>query len=301
MLSLFFILMQQPALADEPWPNAERASEVYTVVTDLGQIDGEPLRATIQSVHMMADYSETRIALSLGSNTQVVYEAISAGITVSRDPDGLILTHWGNRYSNEGSASHQRWKFDPGSKEFYPSVSWGTDLWSDRYAVLEQHLDRGEWTDAHALFDAMGTSPNGGHSDHTDSMFELFLTAYHLEALSAFRGGHPVAASDIASKFRDHCGNWWPEQPTPQVLERLNDLAFFLDEGGDHERAEAWLTRVVEAAPDRTVAWLNLADAEWALDRPEKARGHYETYLGQMTRDNRQRRIPRRVRERMNP
>lgn len=79
----------------------------------------------------------------------------------------------------------------------------------------------------------------------------------------------------------------------------LNDYGFFLQQAGDHSRAVAAFTAIIEVDPARTVAYLNLADSLWTLERKGEARAHYRTYRRLMMGANRQSGIPSRVAERL--
>jgi tetratricopeptide (TPR) repeat protein len=79
----------------------------------------------------------------------------------------------------------------------------------------------------------------------------------------------------------------------------LNDYGFFLQQAGDHSRAVATFKAIIEVDPARAVAYLNLADSLWMLDRKGEARAHYRTYRQLMTGANRQSGILARVAERL--
>jgi|GEM_PF-780306 len=79
----------------------------------------------------------------------------------------------------------------------------------------------------------------------------------------------------------------------------LNDYGFFLQQAGDHSLAVEIFKAIIEVDPARVVAYLNLADSLWTLDRKVEARAHYRTYRQLMTGANRQSGIPLRVAERL--
>lgn len=123
-------------------------------------------------------------------------------------------------------------------------------------------------------------------------------------ALAALRYGifrHELAYGDLLSQ---------PNTPNAQehqadqltLAERIpiaNDYAFFLAESGDNKGAEPLLLRVIQLAPDRTVAYLNLGDVEWSLDKPDAARHYYQKYLDLLGPNKAQ--APQRVRDRLKP
>lgn len=82
----------------------------------------------------------------------------------------------------------------------------------------------------------------------------------------------------------------------PRFAEILNDYAFLLAESGNLADAAAYLRKVLELAPQRAVAYINLADACWLLGEQDEARQHYARYLSLLSADAE---IPPRVFERL--
>ncbi len=58
----------------------------------------------------------------------------------------------------------------------------------------------------------------------------------------------------------------------------LNDYGYFLSLTGRIKEAKPILSNVVKLVPARTVAYLNLADVEWALGQKTAAKAHYKQY-----------------------
>jgi len=78
-----------------------------------------------------------------------------------------------------------------------------------------------------------------------------------------------------------------------------NNIGYYLDEAGYHEGAIYVLNEVVSAFPNRTVAYINLGDAYWELEKHTEAREAYQTYIHLMRENNREQRIPQRVFDRV--
>jgi hypothetical protein len=79
----------------------------------------------------------------------------------------------------------------------------------------------------------------------------------------------------------------------------LNDYGYFLSLNGQNSKAKLVLANVIKLVPSRTVAYLNIADVEWALGQRTAAKSHYKQYwklLGSKASSV----APKRVRERMN-
>ena len=74
----------------------------------------------------------------------------------------------------------------------------------------------------------------------------------------------------------------------------INDCAFILADGDYPAAAKIVLEQVVRLAPNRIVAWLNLADVKWELEDPS-ADDDYATYIRLMTEAGKQNDIVPRV------
>ncbi|WP_235375857.1 tetratricopeptide repeat protein [Pseudomonas fluorescens] len=85
--------------------------------------------------------------------------------------------------------------------------------------------------------------------------------------------------------------------PPARNVQALNDLAFYLAEGGNDELALKFY-RGVEAVGKRTVLLLNIADSLWRLDRKDEAQRYYSQYRDAMSADGKAQKIPQRVVER---
>lgn len=134
-------------------------------------------------------------------------------------------------------------------------------------------------------------------------------------ALSAFRKEVDQAAQRAAAAYRagDKRGaletmrrllgdkileslDW--EGNDRKLAAQFNDYGFYLEEAGEHEAAIEPLRLALERDLKRTVAYLNLADAEYALGRMAQAKENYAEYLKQMTAAGKADKVPARVTER---
>lgn len=88
------------------------------------------------------------------------------------------------------------------------------------------------------------------------------------------------------------------EMETPDYVPALNDYGFFLQQSGDDRAAVAVFKAIVERAPARAVAHLNLADSLWTLNQKAEAATHYRRYRQLMSAENKTDKIPPRVVER---
>ncbi|UZE11871.1 tetratricopeptide repeat protein [Pseudomonas sp. B21-053] len=77
-----------------------------------------------------------------------------------------------------------------------------------------------------------------------------------------------------------------------------NDIAYYWQQAGFNDDA-IWLLEILIANnPERTVAYLNLADAYWGRNEKRIASGHYKKYSELMVLSGKQRKIPERVKKR---
>ena len=84
----------------------------------------------------------------------------------------------------------------------------------------------------------------------------------------------------------------------PKKVSWSNDLGFLFEQAGYHLEAAELLKHITLKHPDRVVAYLNLADAYWALGKEEPAQKAYNQYHEKMIEAGKQTRIPERVQSR---
>lgn len=87
------------------------------------------------------------------------------------------------------------------------------------------------------------------------------------------------------------------QELSTKTLQKYNDIAYYLQQANANEEAIFLLEKIIEKFPNRTVAYLNLADAYAGIDNKEKAKENYEKYINLMKQDNKEAKIPKRVLE----
>ncbi len=81
-------------------------------------------------------------------------------------------------------------------------------------------------------------------------------------------------------------------------IDKYNNLAYYLSEM-DNNISIYLLERIINKFPDRTVAYLNLADSYWGIGEKERAVENYKKYIELMKLQNKDlKKIPQRVWER---
>ncbi|WP_367302742.1 tetratricopeptide repeat protein, partial [Pseudomonas syringae] len=80
----------------------------------------------------------------------------------------------------------------------------------------------------------------------------------------------------------------------------LNDVAYFWQQANFNSDAIWLLEKVIDNNPERVVAYLNLADAYWSEGDKKTAQKNYNIYIGIMTKQGKQQKIPSRVMARYN-
>ena len=84
-------------------------------------------------------------------------------------------------------------------------------------------------------------------------------------------------------------------------VESANNQAFSLEKIQANNFSKSLLKEIISQYPDRTVAFLNLADVDWALANKEDAKKNYNLYLSLMKKQKKDlSKVPQRVYDRIN-
>lgn len=108
-----------------------------------------------------------------------------------------------------------------------------------------------------------------------ESCLEGFLKmpSYTLRDLSNKEVLKDMEWQDIADLLFQH-------PVTQKSVADYNDAAYYLlEDFQKYNEARLILLEVTEKFPNRTVAWLNLADAQWGFDDKEEAKSSYNKYV----------------------
>lgn len=143
-----------------------------------------------------------------------------------------------------------------------------------------------------------------GDSPARDAFLKAFATASR-KAAALYRSGDKAGALkvlDVAMgpKYPDALGLQDGSPADHRLAAELNDYGFYMEENGRHEAAIDVLQAVIDLDSDRTVAYLNLADAEYATGEKGSAKANYLEYRKRMTAAKLAAKIPPRVAERVN-
>lgn len=123
---------------------------------------------------------------------------------------------------------------------------------------------------------------------------DFFLPDLQLLAQEYARNEAP-ADHDFLRQVQD-------EQPLQRNnVTHYNNIAYHLEQNGHYATAVFLLRDILHQFPQRTVAYINLGDALWAMDRQADAIDAYQTYIRLMRESGREQRIPQRVFERVEP
>jgi tetratricopeptide (TPR) repeat protein len=84
-----------------------------------------------------------------------------------------------------------------------------------------------------------------------------------------------------------------------KTVQKTNDLAYFYSKQKNinYDVLIQVYNDILSLYPNRTVAYLNLADAYNGINNKEKAKENYEKYINLMKQDNKEAKIPKRVLE----
>jgi len=78
-----------------------------------------------------------------------------------------------------------------------------------------------------------------------------------------------------------------------KTLETYNDIAYYLQKNGHHKGAMLILLSVLDRYPNRVVAYINMADSLYALDKKTLAKIYYKDYIKWMKFYKQERKIPK--------
>jgi hypothetical protein len=120
----------------------------------------------------------------------------------------------------------------------------------------------------------------------------IILTTYRdaSERLSKTPKSSPLAARKT---FIDHHISTYGQLLKYQ--QKYNDIAFYWQKAGYDEDAIWLLNKIINTSPNRTAAYLNIADSLWNSSKTEESIKNYKTYIEQMKAKKKEHLIPQRV------
>ncbi len=105
---------------------------------------------------------------------------------------------------------------------------------------------------------------------------------------------------DLKTYNKEFFQNLLPEKPIEKkTLTTYNNIAYYLQKAGSNKEAIYLLEKIIEKFPKRTVAYYNLGDAYWALGEKEKAKKAYSTYIKMMKEKGKEKKIPKKLKQRV--
>ncbi|APC16884.1 hypothetical protein BLL42_14505 [Pseudomonas frederiksbergensis] len=134
------------------------------------------------------------------------------------------------------------------------------------------------------------------------SVYAEMINLAHEDSLFLYKKGmRSEAMAELAPYASYYQSNWLADKKfADAVIPALNDYAYFLQENNQAADSIPILNDIVGAAPKRAVAWLNLADSNWAVGKQEEAKVQYKMYGDLMAKSNQKSKVPKRAVERVN-
>ena len=131
-------------------------------------------------------------------------------------------------------------------------------------------------------------------------VYSEMIDLAHANALSLFKKGKKEEAIIGLSPYAENYKPAWlaDKELAGVVVSAINDYAYFLQENNQAAESIPFLKDIVTAQPNRAVAWLNLADSNWAVGNKNDAVKQYSEYKKLMLSVNKKSKIPSRVFER---
>ena len=117
---------------------------------------------------------------------------------------------------------------------------------------------------------------------------EIYSGCQNLDDLSKYKSVFRNAAKDknfesYAYGYSHQLENYLACVPiSEQTVTDYNDIGYYLEQTHNYEKAVFLLEKIIEKFPDRVVAYLNIADALWALNNFELAKSNYHNYISLM-------------------
>ncbi|GEM_PF-4095885 len=140
-----------------------------------------------------------------------------------------------------------------------------------------------------SILDKLGAKSIGSsHPTNSDvACYQIILASFKSKSLDV------SCAVKLANS-----GELKSENITPKNVSQYNDIGYFLAEGGKFQESAKVLKEVINAVPDRTVAYLNLGDAYWGHADTTLAVMAYLKYSDLMRKDGKSEKAPKRVLDR---
>lgn len=128
----------------------------------------------------------------------------------------------------------------------------------------------------------------------TNQKYEFACEDAKVIVLSRLKSDDAIMAD--FKQYNDDNSSLWND------IAAVNDKAFYLGGQKYYKASEYILQQVVAKQPDRTVAWINLGDAQWELNRKKEAAESYKKYVSLMKEQKKdEKKIPQRVFDRIKP
>ena len=132
------------------------------------------------------------------------------------------------------------------------------------------------------------------------STYAEMLDLAHTDSLILFKKGKTAEAiAELAPYAYNYQAAWLADENLAStVISAINDYAYFLQENNQAADSIPFLNDIVAADPRRSVAWLNLADSNWAIGKQKDASKQYKKYIDLMLTNNKKSKIPQRALDR---
>lgn len=314
------LLLSTTLLADRADFSTIRPKQKAVRIAKLGLVI-----VNYRQMHQGGEYREIQLSVDWkksGDYSQVLYEGMSCELdTIKSTGNSIIISQYGNRFSNEGHRYYTRYTYQINSNKFVEDSSWTTDIWAPYVKRVKSLLQKDSVVAARKLVEKRGTTPNG-HREEDTLFTALFAKAAHDQTLKFWREGRKSHAAEYSFVFfRDtpllhytHYDEAFSEEyyllpvlgdekgynrvaPTAANTEIINNLAFFMQDSEYAWISVELLRQVLHFYPKRTVALLNLGDAHTTLAQTKLAERYYLDYISAMQEKGLGHKIPKRIKQ----
>ncbi len=130
-------------------------------------------------------------------------------------------------------------------------------------------------------------------NNNKSSQKGIDIKAIHTKVFEFFNKGQKEKARDT---ILANIGNLNNIEIDDRNVIYLNDLGYVMEQTSRFREAVSILEKVTSKFPTRTVAWLNLGDAQAGLGKIEEAKESYQRYIELMESSGKGKKVPERVR-----
>ncbi len=135
--------------------------------------------------------------------------------------------------------------------------------------------------------------------NYYDEECEQVVESYNKQIQKAYSDNDTITMCNLSDVIVIQMAIRHSFEPISEDIVGYNNSAYYLEQKGFYFSAVYLLRKILEVAPNRTVAYINLGDAYWGLKEIENAKEAYKKYIKLMKANGKENKIPKRIMERL--